>query len=56
MRTTIKVLSIISVVLGALAILGAAEGGEDALYSLIGGGYFIVYGAMILSYLGKEKQ
>ena len=56
MRNTLKVLSVIAVVLGALALLdGFTSGDADAGYAVIGGGLFLAQGWITLSYLGNEK-
>lgn len=61
MRTTVKVFSIISVVIGALAILGSPTAGYDAAgnvafgaNALIGGALFLVQGVLTLVYLSQE--
>jgi hypothetical protein len=57
MRLAIKILSIVSVVLGSLAILGAAyeTTTEGAVLALIGGGFFLAYGICSLIYI-KNKN
>jgi hypothetical protein len=56
LRTTLKVFSIISVVLGALAILGALESTDaNAGYAFLGGIFFLVEGWLALVYIGKPR-
>lgn len=53
MEKTVKTLSIISIVLGGLAILGSAEPVDG--YGLIGGAYFLAYGIVTVIYVGQKK-
>jgi len=53
MKTTLKIFSIICVVLGAFALMtGLAE--LDG-YAIIGGGLFLAQGWMTLVYISKNK-
>jgi len=56
MKKTIKVLSIIAIVLGAFTILSALgeTSFEEAGYALLGGGMFLGYGICVLIYLNKQ--
>ena len=57
MRTAVKILSIIAIVLGSLAILGAiTEIDSDSGWAFIGGAFMLGYGITTLAYLGKEKK
>lgn len=57
MRTTLKVVSIISTVIGGLVILQyLGEGGEDASSAVIGGAMFAAQGIIALIYLKNEKK
>lgn len=53
MKTTLKVLSIIAIVLGSLAVLDSLSG--DA-YSLIAGLFYIAYGVVGLAYIGQQAK
>jgi len=55
METALKVFSIISVVIGGLAILdGIVE--EDGMASIIGGGMFLTQGILALCYIKKNNK
>ena len=54
METTLKVFSIISVVIGGLAILGGIE--EDEIAAIIGGGMFLTQGILALCYIKKINK
>lgn len=58
MRTAIKVLSIIAIVIGGFAVIGAftESSFEEALYSLVGGGLYLGYGICVLVYLNKSSE
>lgn len=53
----LKTFSIIAIVIGGLAILGAASSVtlEDAILALIGGGLFLTQGILSLEYMKKHK-
>ena len=57
MRTTLKIFSIISVVIGGLAIIGCVT--EETLYgamtSFVGGALFLTQGILALVYIGNHK-
>jgi hypothetical protein len=57
MRTALKTLSIITVVLGGFAIIGATSSTtlEDAMYALVGGLYFVAQSTLTLFYIAKNK-
>ena len=56
LRTTLKVFSIIAIVLGVSAIIGALESTDaDAGYAFLGGIFFMVEGWLTLVYIGKTK-
>lgn len=60
MKTALQVFSIISIVLGTLALvqgfidLGAYV--EDAGYSIVGGGFFLVEGILALGYINEVAE
>ena len=54
METALKVFSIISVVIGGLAILGGIE--EDEIAAIIGGGMFLTQGILALCYIKKNNK
>ena len=54
MKTSLKVLSWVAIVLGALAVIGWAGNTSDG-YALVGGAYFIIYGVVALKYIGENK-
>jgi hypothetical protein len=58
MRTTLKVFSIISIVLGSITIIAAT--GEtslsEAMYALIGGGLFLSQGILSLVYIKQTPK
>lgn len=55
MKTPLQILSWVAIVMGVLAIFGAAsEGGEDSLYALIGGTLYLSLGIVAITYI-KEK-
>ena len=54
METTLKVFSIISVVVGGLAILGGIE--EDEIAAIISGGMFLTQGILALCYIKKNNK
>jgi hypothetical protein len=53
MKTTLKVFSIICVVLGALALIGGLIDADG--YAIIGGGLFLTQGWMTLVYINNKK-
>jgi hypothetical protein len=55
MKTTLKVFSIIAVVLGSLAIFEVFFG-EGDVYGLIGGGLFITQGILSLTYIKQVEN
>jgi len=58
MKTTLKVFSIIGIVLGALTILASISEPtlEDAMYCLAGGGMFIAWGVISLKYIKEVSM
>ena len=50
MKTAFKIMAILNIVSGLLSIIG---GGGD-YYALIGGAYYLVFGILLLVYMGKE--
>lgn len=55
MKQSLKVLSWIQIVLGALAIIGVVtSSGDDNMYGLLGGGLFLATGWVALNYI-KEN-
>jgi len=55
LRTTLKVFSIIAVVLGTLAIIDSfTSTSGDAGYSFIGGALYLVEGWLALAYINKK--
>ena len=54
LRATLKVFSIISIVLGGFAILGSLEGGVDAEYAFLGGAFFVAEGWLALAFISKH--
>ena len=58
MRQALKIFSIIAVVLGGLAMFGAAaqEDMEGAIYSLLGGGLFLAQGILALVYIKQQSK
>lgn len=55
MKIALQIFSWIAVVLGALAILGSAEGGVDAGYSFVGGVFFLTQGVLALVYINQKE-
>lgn len=56
MEKALKVISWIATVIGGLAILsGVVEGGEEGMYSVLGGALFLAQGWLSLAYMGKYK-
>jgi hypothetical protein len=62
MKTTLRIFSIIAIVIGALAILSSPTAGYDAagnaafdIYAFMGGGLFLTQGVLALAYIGQEK-
>ena len=53
MKTALKTMSIISIVLGSLAILGSMDPVEG--YAMVGGGLFLAEGILALVYIGQNK-
>jgi hypothetical protein len=56
MQTTLKIFSIIDIVLGALAMLGSLEGGSDAVYAFLGGALFLTTGIIALNYISQVNK
>ena len=56
MKKTIKIFSIVFIVIGSLAILASAGGGTDAWASFIGGTMFLGNGICVLIYLNQENK
>jgi len=58
MRTSLKVFSIIAIIIGACAIFGMATEPtlEEAMYSFLGGALFATQGILTLVYLGQTKN
>lgn len=56
MRTALKTMSIIMVVIGGFAILESADGGQDAGYAFLGGLLFLAEGILALVYIGQNKE
>ena len=58
MKTTIKVLSIIAVVLGGIAILSAfgETSADEIMRAIVGGSLFLGYGICVLVYLKNENK
>lgn len=52
MRTLLKIMSYVSVVLGLLALIGSNGDG----YAITGGGLFLAQGTIALIYLEKENK
>jgi len=50
MKTALKTMAILNIVIGSLSIIG----GEGDYYALIGGAYYLVFGILVLVYMGKE--
>jgi hypothetical protein len=57
MRTAIKTLSIITIVIGSLALIGSVTNptDSDSLSALVGGLLFLGYGICVLIYVGQNK-
>jgi len=52
METALKTVSIIAIIIGALAIVG----GEGDYYAFIGGAFFATQGILSLVYISKTKN
>jgi len=57
MRTTLKIFSIIAVVIGSLALISSVtEGGQDAGYSFLGAVMFLTQGILALVYISQQNK
>ena len=53
MKTTLKIVSIIEIVIGSLAIFGSFDPLDG--YALLGGALFVACGWIALVYIGENK-
>lgn len=57
LKTTLKVFSIICIILGGLAIIGdILDLNSESGYALIGGGLFVAEGWLALKYISRNKK
>jgi hypothetical protein len=55
MKTAIKTLGIIDIVIGSLAFLGSFDGSSGAIYAFLGGLFYIAQGVLMLVFINKCK-
>ena len=53
MRTLLKVISIVSIIIGGIAFFGSLV--EEDLAGTFGGIYWIAYGGLVLAYISQNK-
>lgn len=56
MKTTLYIVSWVSLVLGILAVLGSISEPTDGIYGVIGGGMYAIQGFIALAYLKSEEK
>ena len=56
MKTALKTISIVAVVIGALAILGGVSDTYVDGYALVGGALYMAQGILALVYIGQQTK